>query len=87
MVRLLRAGAVSALLALLVAPAPLAAQAGTTVGATTPATPYPAETDDDDGFDPGWLGLLGLLGLAGLRRRREEPVVRRDVDATTTRRA
>ncbi len=25
-----------------------------------------ANTNDDRGFDWGWLGLLGLLGLAGL---------------------
>ncbi|NDV89325.1 hypothetical protein GTW51_21925 [Aurantimonas aggregata] len=25
---------------------------------------------DDDGFDPGWLGLLGLAGLAGLAGRK-----------------
>jgi MYXO-CTERM domain-containing protein len=85
MVRLLRAGALSALLALVAGSAPLGAQAGTTTGATA-ATQYPAQERDGGGFDPGWLGLLGLLGLAGLRRRREEPVVRRDVDATTTRR-
>ena len=24
------------------------------------------ETEEEDGFDWGWLGLLGLLGLAGL---------------------
>jgi MYXO-CTERM domain-containing protein len=56
--------------------------AGTTAGAfaqattTTPSTgdnagtrtERVADTDDDDGFDIGWLGLIGLLGLAGLRR-------------------
>ena len=33
---------------------------------------YPGTTTDDDGgFDAGWLGLLGLFGLMGLKRRRE----------------
>lgn len=29
-----------------------------------------SRTDDDDGFDYGWLGLAGLLGLLGLMPRR-----------------
>ncbi len=85
MVRLLHAGLVSAFIMLLIASAPVAAQTGATTGATSGIQTTTAE-DDDNGFDPGWLGLLGLLGLAGLRRRREEPVVRRDVDTGTTRR-
>jgi len=26
-------------------------------------------TDDEGGFDPGWIGLAGLLGLAGLMKK------------------
>ncbi|MFD0670783.1 WGxxGxxG family protein [Cohnella sp. GCM10027633] len=33
-----------------------------------------AATDNDDGFDWGWLGLLGLLGLAGMRGRSRDGV-------------
>ena len=39
----------------------------------TDATPVVA-TQEDDGFDWGWLGLLGLAGLAGLRRRDDHVV-------------
>jgi hypothetical protein len=46
--------------------------------ATPPAaTDNAAASDDDDGFDLGWLGLLGLLGLAGLKKHRRD-------DTTTT---
>ncbi len=33
-------------------------------------------TNDDNGFNPGWLGLIGLIGLAGLmpRDRRDRHV-------------
>jgi len=85
MVRLLRAGAVSAVAALLVASAPLASGhaqgggAGVTTGAQT--TQGQEEQRDGDGFDPGWFGLLGLLGLFGLRQRRDEP---RPFDTTAT---
>jgi hypothetical protein len=45
--------------------------------AQTPATPNAttnsaAQTEDDDGFDLGWLGLLGLAGLAGLKGRHRD---------------
>jgi MYXO-CTERM domain-containing protein len=46
--------------------APAMAQTQTAPSATTDNA---AQTDDDDGFDLGWLGLLGLIGLAGLRGR------------------
>ena len=52
-------------------PARSFAQTDTTAGATAPVT-----TDDNDGFDWGWLGLLGLLGLL--------PRKRRDVEVHTT---
>jgi len=38
-------------------------------------------TDDNDGFDWGWLGLLGLLGL--LPRKRKEVVETRTTSHTT----
>jgi MYXO-CTERM domain-containing protein len=56
------------------------AQAEAPATAETPAAAAETATDDDEGFDLGWLGLIGLAGLAGLARRRE-PVVHR---TTTT---
>ena len=55
--------------------APAFAQAPATPNATT----NNAQSNDDDGFDFGWLGLLGLAGLAGLRGRHRD-------DTTTVRR-
>jgi MYXO-CTERM domain-containing protein len=40
-------------------------------GATTTADTT-RTSDDDGGFDPGWIGLLGLAGLAGLMRRNHD---------------
>jgi hypothetical protein len=63
----------AALLAALTA-TPALAQVGT--GTTPGAT---QTTQDDDGFDWGWLGLLGLAGLAGLagRKRNDTTINRR----------
>lgn len=67
---------ISAVALTLVASSPaLAQQTATEPGATAPTA-----TEQNDGFDWGWLGLLGLLGLAGLSGRR------RDHPTTTTRR-
>jgi hypothetical protein len=41
--------------------------------AMTDTTAGVVNTDDNDGFDWGWLGLLGLLGL--LPRKRKDEVV------------
>ncbi|HAA30178.1 MAG TPA: hypothetical protein DCE56_23960 [Cyanobacteria bacterium UBA8553] len=43
-------------------------------------------TQQDDGFDWGWLGLLGLAGLAGLagRKRPDEVRYRTDDEVRTT---
>jgi MYXO-CTERM domain-containing protein len=40
-------------------------------------TQQPAQTEQDDGFDLGWIGLLGLLGLAGLSGRRRDHTTHR----------
>ena len=50
---------------------PLVAQttAPSSQGGSTASTGTGTATQEDDGFDWGWLGLLGLAGLAGLRRR------------------
>jgi MYXO-CTERM domain-containing protein len=55
--------------------APTMAQTQTT--SPTATNENAAQTDDDEGFDLGWLGLLGLIGLAGLRGRHRD-------DRTTT---
>ena len=45
---------------------------GPALAQTSDPGTYPGTTtDDDDGFNAGWLGLLGLFGLMGLKRRRE----------------
>jgi MYXO-CTERM domain-containing protein len=36
------------------------------------ATESSTQTNDEGGFDPGWLGLLGLAGLAGLMKKRDQ---------------
>lgn len=61
--------------AMSVAPVAVIAQAtmDTTAGVVT--------TDDNDGFDWGWLGLLGLLGL--LPRKRKDVVETRTTSHTT----
>ena len=61
--------------ALAVAPTVLRAQA------TTDTTAGVVHTDDNDGFDWGWLGLLGLLGL--LPRKRKDTVVETRTTGTT----
>lgn len=48
----------------------------TVVEGDTDAVETVTTTEDDDGFDLGWLGLLGLAGLAGLRRRPETVITR-----------
>jgi MYXO-CTERM domain-containing protein len=83
--RLLRAGAISAVIALATAsasPASATAQGGGGQGAGRGATTDARGTEDtqrrsEDGFDPGWFGLLGLAGLFGLRRPREETTTTR----------
>ena len=49
--------------------------------ATTPAAPVTTTdnavvtdrvSEDDDGFDLGWLGIFGLFGLFGLRGRKHD---------------
>lgn len=48
---------------------------GGAMGQTTSApdtAPVATDTDNDDGFDMGWLGLLGLIGLAGLRGHKDD---------------
>jgi len=40
----------------------------------------PADTEDDNGFDAGWLGLVGLAGLLGLKRRDRDEVKRGEVN-------
>ena len=83
MSRFPRTPAIAAMMALVVAGAPLATLDAQGGGATTGAQMTEnQQAQDDDGFDPGWFGLLGLLGLLGLRRR-DEP--RRDYDTTTRR--
>ena len=37
--------------------------------AAAPAATQNNNTNDDGGFDLGWLGLIGLAGLLGLRKR------------------
>ena len=72
--RLMLQGAAVAV-AMTAAPVAVFAQAmtDTTAGVVT--------TDDNDGFDWGWLGLLGLLGL--LPRKRKEVVETRTTTHTT----
>ena len=55
--------AITLLSAGLAIPAAAQGDAGTGSAGTT------TSDNDDDGFNPGWLGLIGLAGLAGLRRR------------------
>ncbi|PZO59976.1 MAG: hypothetical protein DCF15_02765 [Phormidesmis priestleyi] len=63
---LLGTGAIA--LSLAVLPSTLPASAQTTTDPIVPNNTI-TTTNDDDGFDWGWLGLLGLIGLAGLKGR------------------
>jgi hypothetical protein len=45
---------------------------GTRSGSNPSAVDNTTNTNDNRGFDWGWLGLLGLLGLAGLAAPRGE---------------
>lgn len=69
---------------LAVLPFTISAQAQTTT--TQPDGQVGAvQTNNDDGFDWGWLGLLGLIGLAGLagkNRRETTDYVVNDPNAT-----
>jgi hypothetical protein len=59
----------------------------TTVRTDTTTNRANEDFNNDEGFNPGWLGLLGLIGLAGLmpRDRRDRHVHTHDIGATTTR--
>lgn len=70
-------GGVTLAMALAIAPMALTAQA------TTDTTAGVVHTDDNDGFDWGWLGLLGLLGLLP-RKRKDDVVETRTTTGTTT---
>jgi hypothetical protein len=47
----------------------------------------PANTQDDNGFNEGWLGLVGLAGLLGLKRRDRDEVKRGEVNRNDVSRA
>jgi hypothetical protein len=68
---------------------PASAQSDTAPSNTTTTTGTNQGTyasEQDNGFDWGWLGLLGLGGLAGLagRKRPEEVRYRTDDEVRTT---
>ena len=76
------------LLALVAVPTPGPAQTATDTNVSGQTVQRggqvaPADDDDDDGMELGWLGLLGLAGLLGLRRRDPDPVQRVDPRPTT----
>jgi hypothetical protein len=65
--KFISAGVIAASVATVPFNLPVSAQTNTAPDTTTTTTQQDvATTENDNGFDWGWLGLLGLAGLAGL---------------------